>query len=250
MAAVAPDYEPVGFSHERGQALIEIDERHFWFGPRERLVSRIISRLVPDRVTAAIELGCGSGRMLKTLAKYADEVVGIDGHAALLERAADRAHGATLIHSDVAKTPLESHQFELLMALDVLEHVEPAAFLSEALRLSKPRGTLVLSVPAFDFLWSEADATAGHRCRYTPATLRSELRANGWTPIGHTFYQTLLFPLMILTRRVAPRRLRNAERCPPKLIAGLLGRVNSFEVELSSRWAMPFGSSLIAWARN
>ncbi len=250
LAAVAPDYEPEGFSHERGLALLDLDERHFWFKPRERLLSRMINKLMPAGVTAAVELGCGSGRMLPLLARLADQVVAVDGHAALLERAADRAHGATLIQSDVTKTPLESQQFELLMALDVLEHVDPTAFLSEAQRLSKPGGKLLLSVPAFDLLWSEADSIAGHRCRYSPARLRSELRANGWTMLGHTFYQTFLFPLMVLTRRVAPGRLRSTERRPPKLIAGLLGAVNSLEVELSSRLTMPFGSSLVAWARN
>jgi len=250
VASVAADYEPPGFRRERVRALEALEEGHFWFAPRARLVSRILAKHVPSRIEAALELGCGSGTMLPLLGEMAGEVAGVDAHSALLERAAERAPGARLIQSDVTRTPLGPAQFDLLISLDVLEHVDPVVFLSEARRLAKPGALFFVSVPAFQFLWSEADRIAGHRCRYSLGQLRAELAENGWECIGHNFYQALLFPLMVLTRRIAPRRLRGAERRPSRLVSTLLGAVNSAEVEISSRLAMPFGSSLFAWARS
>lgn len=249
ISSLPRDFVPENFPTDRRDSLSGMESGHFWFGPRDRLLRRLLSGLVGEGVGSAVELGCGSGRFLSALRGAAQVVVGVEGHEASLREAAGRRTGAVLVHGDVTRVPLASARFDLVAAFDVLEHVPAESFLAEARRLAGPRGRLLLSVPAFQCLWSEMDVAAGHRRRYSPAELREELELHGWRMEGHTFYQAALFPLMYLSRRVVPASLRGTERRPCLLLSKALGWINHVEVSLSAALPMPFGTSLMAWAR-
>lgn len=247
---VAPGFVPSGFTPDRRDHLSDLEDRHFWFGPRDALVTSRLDALTAGHVDAAIELGCGSGRLLPVLAERARRVVGVEGHAASLVEASARDTSAVLVHADLAGVPFEDGSFDLAVALDVLEHLPPLPFLTEAHRLVRPGGHLLLTVPAFPILWSRFDELAGHRCRYVYETLRRELVATGWEPLGHTHYQMLLFPLVLWSRLRQGGRPDATERNVPSWIGRLLGRVNGFEVRSLGGRRLPYGSSLMAWARR
>lgn len=246
----APAFEPPGFTDDRRHHLDLIDSNHFWYSARSNLIERRLRRILGDRVTAILELGCGSGRFLPTLARMANTCVGVDGYPQSLEKAIRRATAATLIHADIAQVPLADSQFDAVVMLDVLEHVAPLPALKEAARLTRPGGMLLLSVPAFQFMWSQVDRAAGHRCRYSIGKLRAEIESSGWELVGHTHYQFLVFPLFAASRLLVRRDLPRLERSPPVWINGLLTRINGFEVRRLDWLRLPFGSSLIAWARK
>lgn len=186
--------------------------------------------------------------MLPFLASHFREVVAVDGHGTLLATARAGAPSASLIEADVLAPPLGSASFDLVAAFDVIEHVDPDALLGTARRLVRPDGRLLLSAPAFPSLWSAMDELAGHRCRYRLSMLRRELARNGWRLAGHTHYQCLLFPAMLLSRKLSGGTPASLERSPPAWLDHLLGTVNRLETALLGGLPLPFGSSLIAWA--
>ena len=238
---------PERFDAAAADRLAALDEDdHFWVRQRRLLFCRLLDRIVRRRHTV-VELGCGSGGMLPAWEGRFASVVAVDAHQPLLARARARSGAATLIQSDVSATPLGDGQFDMVAAFDVIEHVDPDALLSEAHRLVRPGGQLLLSAPAFQALWSAMDERAGHRCRYDSTLLDLELRRNGWRYDGHTYFQCLLFPLVYLSRRLAGGT-HPVERRPGRLLDRTLGFINRIEVTTSSRFSLPFGSSIVAWA--
>ena len=246
----APAFEPAAFPAARRDHLAAIEEQNFWFPARLRLIERILVRARPPAWRAALDLGCGTGAFLAVLARHFESVGGVDGHRASLVAARGRTGDAELFHADVAAVPLADRQFDLVSALDVLEHMDPERFLTEAARLLRPGGLLLLSVPACPALWSALDEAAGHRRRYTRAVLRAELAAFPGRLQGSTNYQMLLLPLALLGRRAIGGRAQALERRPPAWLNRLLGALNAFEVALLGGFSLPAGSSLVAWARK
>jgi SAM-dependent methyltransferase len=250
LATTTTSFVPAGFSVDRRDHLRDLEQNHFWFEARDRLLSRILKRTRSQQASKAIDLGCGTGRFLSTLGGFAGTTVGVEGHDALASQAAARDSGAIVIAADVQSVPLASGQFDLISILDVLEHVDPLSLLREAGRLARPGARLLISVPAFAWLWSHTDEAAGHRCRYDLALLRSELEASGWTLDGHTYYQALLLPLVFASRWRRSDRTSGIERTPPAWLNRLLGACNALEVAAFSRFSLPFGSSLLGWAQR
>lgn len=239
--------QPDGFSQQQRQHLSAIEKRHFWFGPRDQLLGLLARRELSSGATA-LELGGGSGRLLKTWDGLFDSVTMVESHVRSLEDASSRGSQASLIQADVCRLPLEDEQFTALMAFDVLEHVVPDEMLSEARRVARAGAKFLISVPAYQSLWSYADAIAGHRCRYDLNMLAGELHKQSWRLIGFTHYQFALFPLLWFSRRILREHGRIAEREPSRLVDMMLGKINSAEVAICANLSLPFGSSLIVWA--
>ena len=244
-----PDFQPSGFGADRAEHLAGLSETHFWFPPRRRLLLSLLDRLRAKADSALVELGCGTGTFLGDFASRLPTVVAVEGHLDACKVAATRDPRVKVLHDDVTETCLEAAQFDVVGARDVLEHVDPIAFLSEARRLVRPGGSLLLTVPASMQLWSALDDAAGHRVRYDLDMLREELHTCGWHLEGHTHYQALLFPLVWWTRRGLANTRSPLERRPPWWVQRVLGAVNELEVTLWKERSLPFGSSLVAWAR-
>ncbi|MGZ8217994.1 class I SAM-dependent methyltransferase [Methylomagnum sp.] len=244
------NFTPEGFSHASQAHLQALEAQHFWFKPRARLFERILRERLRPGCHAAIELGCGNGAFLPVLARHFKRVVGVEGHSRSLALARQQTPpNATLLHGAASHVPLSDSMFDLACAFDVLEHLPPDPFLAEVRRLLRPGGLLLLSVPAFQALWSVVDEQAGHRCRYRLAQARTELEGAGFRVVGHTHYQCLLFPLISMSRRLASGRGRNNLEARPALPLGrLLGSINQLEVALFAKRSLPFGSSLIVWS--
>jgi SAM-dependent methyltransferase len=246
----AEGFTPSGFTPDRNEHLQALEKEHFWFDARDGLLCRILQRLRRPGDKHLLELGCGSGRMLARLESAFAVTLGVEGHVNALAAASDRCNSSQLIHSDVLNTPLADGQFDWVVAFDVLEHVDSARFLREALRLVRPGGLMLLSVPAFPLLWSQVDELAGHRCRYRSLPLKNELVSSGWLPLGHTHFQFLLFPLLAASRLLNRKSNPTLERQPPKVLNRMLGFINQLELSLFHRFSLPFGSSLIMWAEK
>lgn len=257
----ASGYRPEGFPVERRDHLEALTDGHFWFAARERLLARCLDRWIerwapPGSPRTALEIGCGTGRLLPVLAERFPRVVAVDAYDESLQVAARRLENepgktsVALAQADLHRIPLPDGTFDLTVALDVLEHLDderPA--LAELHRLTRPGGGLLVSVPALPALWSELDRVAGHHRRYRRRPLSDLLAETGWRVLHHTHYQALLLPLVWLTRRgLAP--LQGVERRPPSWLGAALGAVNAFEVRAFSRWRLPWGSSLVAVARR
>ena len=239
--------EPAGFNSKAVKRLQTLDN-HFWMRERRFLLEKLLQRynLQGGR---AVELGCGTGSFIPVLERHFDHITAIDAHAELLAMAEQQSPTAEFIQSDVCQLPLADHSYSLVLALDVIEHVAPDAFLSEARRITIHGGHLLLSAPSSAKLWSDMDIQAGHRCRYSRNLMEQELRQNGWEPVGYTHYQFLLYPLVWLSTQLGTRSDSRVERSPPAWLDRLLGTINRIETMLSAMVPLPYGSSLFVIAK-
>lgn len=184
------------------------------------------------------------------LESFAVSVAAVDGHVKLLRQALAASSRTMLIQADVVRPLPGLPPSDLIIALDVLEHVDEDVFLRTIRSAARDDAVLLLSVPAFPFLWSAMDVRAGHRARYTLKTLSTVLARTGWRPLGFTHYQFLLFPVVCASRMIASFLPQEFEQRPGLLANMIFGTVNRLEVALLSGISLPFGSSLLLWAKK
>ncbi|MEE4207372.1 MAG: class I SAM-dependent methyltransferase [Erythrobacter sp.] len=234
-------------------SLRDSQDRHWWFVGRRRIVAQLIRRFVRLPAGARVlEAGCGYGGNLAMLGEVGEvEAFEFDDDA--------RAHAATLLRRSVAygrlpdRVGFENENFDLIAMLDVLEHIDDDVASLRALgeRLA-PGGSLLLTVPAVPWLWSDHDVLHQHKRRYTRALLIERLREAGFEVAGVGYFNTLLFPLA-LAQRLLARILGAAagdHSAPPEPINGLLAAIFSLEGRLLGRLPLPIGLSLFAVARK
>lgn len=240
------DFRPDGFPESRIDGLAGLDEGHFWSEGRDLRALDVLGDAILEESRVAVDLGCGTGRFAALLAERGLQAYGVDGHPELLARAASRPAEVEWIHAPLQAVPLAESSCDLVVFLDVLEHVEPEPFLSEVSRILKPDGNVLLSVPAAPSLWSRLDEAAGHRQRYTLDLLREEIRPAGLEVRRWTHFQFLLFPVIVLSRWMGRNREVPAERRYPAWLGRGLGAVNHLERRMLGGFSLPIGSSLIA----
>lgn len=235
------------------QSLRDSQDRHWWFVGRRRIVARLIQRFANLPAKARVlEAGCGYGGNLAMLGALGDV------HAFEFDDDA-REHAATLLRRPVAYGRLpdsigfDNDRFDLIAMLDVLEHIDDDLGSLRTLgeRLA-PGGSLLLTVPAVPWLWSDHDVLHQHKRRYTRAVLTERLHEAGYEIAGIGYFNTLLFPLA-LAQRLLARLLGGGEvdhSAPPEPLNGVLTGIFSLESKLVGRVPFPIGLSLFAVARK
>jgi SAM-dependent methyltransferase len=232
-------------------AHIESSPGHWWYRGRLAVLLSCLRRTLPARPLRLLELGCGTGEVLAALRQFG-EAVGMEPHpdfaAAARKRGLDVRDGR--LPNDLG---VPDHWADVVLLLDVLEHVnDDLAALTAASRALAVGGTLVVTVPAFPWLWSPHDVALGHRRRYTARTLRAVATRAGFGVERMTYFNTLLFPAIVAARlwkRGRATRGHDLEESPP-LLNGCLERVFALERHLAPRLVLPFGSSLLMLARQ
>ena len=239
------------FSAERLARLAEIEEWHFWFVGRRKLIERFLNS-PHDPPQLVLDLGCGTGFTLQRLAALGYLPMGVDLRREGLERVRSIAPGLPLVQANVDRIPLKANSIDGIVLLDVLEHVDDQALLAQAQRILKPGAWLVFSVPAMPWLWSYRDQAAGHLRRYTRAQLVQVLTDANFRIEEMRYYQCLLMPLVILMRwfgRAGPS-LRDREDRPRPIVNSMLTKINLLENKLGDVVSLPFGTSLIGICRK
>jgi SAM-dependent methyltransferase len=235
------------------ELLDRIEESHWWFVGKRKLLNSLLSR-DPGR-GLLLDLGCGTGGVLRDWMSRR-LCVGTDRSELALEICRRRGFG-TLVRSDLNDLPFPAGTFDTVLLLDVIEHLDDdVGFLANVARLLAPGGRIVVSVPAFQFLWSQHDETFEHRRRYSAAQLRGVIEAAGLVSERRTYTNALLFPLAAVWR-VLSYRLGLGRFAPetdfwslPGWLNGLLARVYDLEAWLLDRFDLPLGVSLVCIARR
>lgn len=146
--------------------------------------------------------------------------------------------------------PFPDGQFDLICLLDVLEHIDDeAGALARISRLLKPTGQLLVTVPAYSWLWSEHDVVHHHRRRYTASALKKAALAANFAVARIGYFNTVLFPLIAMVR-LAQKLTRKASSSdtalPSPWLNRLLGGLFGLERRLVPRVLFPFGTSVMA----
>jgi len=179
-----------------------LENRHFWFRARNRIILRTFRRYVARNERPRIlEVGCGTGYVLQGLAaEKCYEITGADSNIEGLRYARRRLPGIELVQVDARNLPYES-EFDAIGAFDVIEHVaEDEAVLTSFYRALKPGGIVVLTVPQHQWLWSSVDERAGHKRRYARQVLLDKLVATGFDISYVTSFVTTLLPVLYVLR--------------------------------------------------
>ena len=173
-----------------------LEERHWWFRGRRRLVRALLRRAGAAPGARLLDAGCGTGGNLAAFGPGR----GIDPAREAVE--ACRARGLDVVQGGLEALPFGDGEFDLILATDVLEHVDDdAAALRELRRVAAAGALLVVTVPAHPRLWSAHDVALHHRRRYRRAELVARVRAAGWDPVVVTWWNALLLPLIAVARR-------------------------------------------------
>jgi SAM-dependent methyltransferase len=200
------------------------------------------------------ELGCGTGGNLAAVADQHD-VVGVECSPHALEYARRRL-GDRVRHGSLPDdVPLPADSFDVVLLTDVLEHIEnDAASARTALRLLRPGGFVVATVPAYQWLYSPRDAAHHHFRRYSRRRFRELWPTRDAEILLLSFYNTLLFPPAAAARlatKVLPHRHEEGDLAIPGApLNRLLARIMQSEANLLGRIPLPFGLSLVAVVRK
>ena len=174
----------------------DIDLHHWWFVARRSIMRDVLACVVPpERGTLVVDVGCGPGANIASLAD-AYECVGIDTSDDAIRLARERFDDVKFIHGTAPEDLGElAGRADAYLLMDVLEHVpDDAAVLGSIVPVVKPGGVLLLTVPADMRLWSRHDESLGHYRRYDPASLRKMWEGLPVTEVMVSHFNTRLYP--------------------------------------------------------
>lgn len=235
-------------------ALLESD--HWWFVGRRAILESVLARHLTTREHRRIlDVGCGTGGMLPMLAGFGT-VEGMEGEALAVEHCQVAFGGFDVRLGRIPVDVPEDGTFDLVTAFDVIEHLDDDIGALSALRsAARPGGTVAVTVPAFQWLWSDHDTVNGHRRRYTRRRLIEALDAARLDVVHVSYFNTLLLPI-VATARLA-QRVRgpvvapNSDfSMPPPRLNRLLTGVLRQERRMVATLGLPVGVSLVAVARR
>jgi SAM-dependent methyltransferase len=230
---------------------LEEDRRHWWFRGRLAVLRTVLRGVVPARPARLLELGCGSGNVLEMLAEFG-EAVGMEADPVLL--AAARAAGLDARRGTLpGDLVVPDGWADVVLLLDVLEHLDDeAGALGTAHRALASGGALVVTAPAYAWLWSGHDVALHHRRRYTARRLRQVVAKAGFRVGRVTYFNTLLFPPLAVLRVASRLRGRDRHDLQPRgaALSSILERCFALERHLVPRVRLPYGGSLLLVARR
>jgi SAM-dependent methyltransferase len=224
----------------------------YWFDHR---ADQVAESLDQAGVTTLWDVGAGSGSMSTRLSARGIEVVAVEPLPAGAAAISDQ--GTEVICGTLHQLDLPAGSLAAIGMFDVIEHLaEPADLLDEALRVLRPGGTLVVTVPAFWWLWSDEDEAAGHFRRYTRRSLEAEVVAAGFEPDAVAYLFATLVPLAAVLRalpyRLGRRRSTEAvlersakQLAPPPIVERTLRTALVVERRVSRHLPLPFGLSVL-----
>ncbi|MFO7606006.1 MAG: class I SAM-dependent methyltransferase [Desulfurivibrionaceae bacterium] len=228
------------------------EELHWWFAARRTIIGGVLAAYYPHGAGSILEAGCGTGGNLELLSGFGT-VHGME----LDEEALDMANSRKICPVLRGRLPDNipfGQLFDLICLFDVLEHIEEeAATLKGIGNKLQTGGGVLLTVPAYKFLWSGHDVSHRHKRRYVRGELLRLVEDAGFRIIHATYFNTLLFPAVGAVRGIN-NLLGSAggsdAAMPPLPLNMLLMKIFSIERHLVPRFNLPFGVSILVLAEK
>ena len=235
--------------------LFQVEETHWWYVGRRRIIQSLVERIGPTLNNSnprILDVGCGTGANLKMLAAYG-KAEGVDISSQAVEFCRQRGLDSVKLGA-AEQLPYENDSFELVTALDVIEHLDDDnAGLQEMRRVLRPDGRVLLFVPAFMFLWGVQDDVSNHRRRYTLPSLLKAVEAAGFS-VEWSSYANFSFFLPVLVVRSVMRwlglRAETEYGINISPLNGFFGHLFAAERFVLKRGGLPFGVSAVCIARR
>ena len=234
-------------------------DNHWWYKARKLILEQIVSRVVPSQSQRILEIGCGTGGNIEFLSQYG-YLTAIDNEEIAITSCKDNpffnSSRVNFIHTKVEciSTNFPEKSFDLICMFDVLEHIEnDREILIQLRKLLSDTGKIIISVPAYDWLWSPHDEYLHHKRRYTRPRLTSLSIDCGYKVLKSGYFNTFLLPAAIMERmfsKFRPIQTKNVVQIPSPMVNNFLFQIFKLERFLVNRLTLPFGLSVWAVLEN
>lgn len=235
--------------------LAALEDRLWHFEALHAHVRRALQRVSVAPGGEILDAGCGTGGLLKRLARWFPEtrLRGID-IAPLAVKLSRGRTSAVIDEGSVTELPYEDARFSAITSIDVLYHLErPQEALNEYARCLQPGGALIVNVPAYRWLWSYHDTAVNSNHRFNRRELIDLFRAAGLEPVYATYWNTLLFPAVVVRRKLLPAPKDGSgdvREYPAWVVMPIRGLLAVERAWLGAGARLPFGVSVFAVARK
>jgi len=232
----------VSATTQRGSSSLEHPD-YWWYRARAGLLEAALAGYL-GRPRLVLDVGSADGPSVAWM-RGGHRTVTLDLHPKGLRPGEGVCGSATAL-------PFDDATFEVVAAFDVVEHCEPERLaMSELARVLEPGGRLLLSVPAYQWAWTDHDVRAGHHRRYTRGRLVDAVEASGLRVERASYAFCAVFPFFVaerLARRVGQKRGRapatSLAPVSPRAERVLMG-LSGLERRVLTQWNLPFGSSVL-----
>ncbi len=227
-----------------------LEDYHWWYTGRKSILKNILNHYIGKSGEIKIlEIGCGSGGNLDFLSKYGDlSAIELNDDARI------HAKSKNICKVAYGKLPNDipfDEKFDIICLFDVLEHIEEDDLsLQTIYKYLKKGGKVIITVPAFMFLWSNHDVLSHHKRRYSKSKINNMLRYTGFTVNYSSYFNSLLFPIILIIRlleKLINSNIRkNDLRQENKIINYVFKKIFSIESILLPSISLPIGVSIIS----
>lgn len=177
----------------------DIERIHWWWEGRRELVKLMLLNKKPKNI---LDVGCGTGETLSFLKDLYPraKLYGVDTSQKAINYSKKRGH-KNIYKSNANKLPFKDGLFDIILFLDVLEHIkDDQSVIDEAKRVLKKGGTILITSPGLSFIWSEHDTKQGHKRRYTRRAIRKLAKTASLKDEFVSYFNFFLSPPIILIR--------------------------------------------------
>lgn len=233
--------------------LYELEEKHWWHIAKREICFLLIKKFLKKKNPMILDIGCGTGKNIEEFSRLG-QAHGIDCSTDAIKFCTENRKLKNVHLGNAEKTGFKKCGVDLVTMLDVLEHTDDVKTLKEAHRILKNHGLLLLTIPAYQWMWSKWDVVLDHRRRYTKRQIEKLLRNHGFEVIKSTYlYSFLLLPVFIV------RKIKNIffkKTYPSDFKVGLpivdkvMGHFSALERKLALESSIPFGLSIVVLARK
>lgn len=231
------------------QNLFEVEQKHWWYVARREILNEIIRYFNLPSNASLLELGSGTGGNLEMLSQWGKlDAIEMSQQAITLTH--ERFNNRFRIWQGYLPDHLPSinKTYDLICMLDVLEHIKhDRESLVKIHSLLKKDGRILITVPAYSWLWSIQDTIHQHYRRYSKKLLKNTIPLDLYHIDRISFYNTLLFPMALIARtkdKIFKSKKPTGEDTPTDFINNTLKSIFSFEKNLVNKVLLPFGLSL------
>lgn len=231
-----------------------VEDAMWYYRALHRVVGTALARSAPAPRAAVLDAGCGTGGLLRRLRALQPGWVlaGLDFSPLACALARERT-GLPVTEGSVTALPFAAAAFDAVVSCDVVCQVaDPAAALREFHRVVRPGGVVVLTLPAYRWMYSYHDRAVGNLRRYSRAETVDLLRAAGFTVAYASYWNALLFPLAVLQRKVLGGAAAASDvRLYPAPVEAICDAMNVMEHAWLRRGGrLPWGNSVLAVGRR